>query len=509
LKFGTKLTKRKAEPMRWILLILLASHTITHQASADDASSVPNVLFIIADDASSHFGAYGCNWAKTPNIDGLAARGLVFENAYTPTAKCAPSRSSILTGRNPWQLEAAANHQAHFPPHFKVFTEAMSEAGYYVGAQGKFWGPGDAQTLDGKPRTWGLVTSGGESHQDDGGAKFRSFLTQRPEGKPFFFWFGSTNPHRGYEPDSGLAAGKKPSDVDHVPAYWPDSDVVRRDMLDYAIEIELYDRQVGSVLKALEESGETDNTLVVVTSDHGMPFPRVKGHNYDLSNRVPMIACWPRGIQSPGRRVKDFVSLIAMAPTFLEVMHLDPEKAGIAPITGASLTDIFRDQPSVDRSIVIIGRERNDAWARPGSEAGLGYPVRGIRIDKWLYLHNFEPDRWPCGDVELGLLDTDASPTKTLISESDNADRYWQFCFGKRPQEELFDLSVDPDCVNNLTTQSAYRDRADSMQAILFSELMKQQDPRVLGQGEVFDNYPTAKRKASDSKAKKAAKKGS
>ena len=90
----------------------------------------PNVLFVIADDASPHFGqTYGCAWVKTPNIERLARSGLVFDNAYTPTAKCAPSRSAILTGRNPWQLEDAANHQSQFPVKFKAFSEALREAG--------------------------------------------------------------------------------------------------------------------------------------------------------------------------------------------------------------------------------------------------------------------------------------------------------------------------------------------------------------------------------------------
>ncbi len=493
--------------MKIIPTFALAILTISYSGLADDAARIPNILFFIADDASAHFGAYGCTWAKTPNVDRLAENGLVFENAYTPTAKCAPSRAAILTGRNPWQLEEAANHQSHFPANYKVFTEALSDAGFYVGAQGKFWGPGDAKTKDGQPRKFGLITSGGENHDDDHGKKFKSFLAERPQGKPFFFWFGSANPHRSYPLDSGLAAGKKPSDVDRVPTFWPDNDEVRRDMLDYAVEVELYDKQVGSLLKTLEETGEAANTLVIVTSDHGMPFPRVKGHNYDLSNRVPLIAHWPNGIQSPGRRIKEIVSLISIAPTFLELMSIDPSKAGMAAVTGTSLTDVFRNQPQADRSFAIIGRERNDVWARPGSEAGLGYPVRGIRKANWLYLHNFAPDRWPCGNVELGLLDTDASPTKTLIAAAGETDPFWQFCFGKRAEEELFDLSTDPDCTKNLANDPKHRTSKENLRSQLFAELTKQQDPRILGNGDIFDNYPTAKRPTTNARTKNARRK--
>ena len=368
-------------------------------------------------------------------------------------------------------------------------------------------GPGDARTVDGEPRRWGLTTSGGDSQRPDGGAKFKQFLADRPKDKPFFFWFGSTNPHRAYAPDSGLAAGKKPSDIDHVPAYWPDNDVVRRDMLDYSIEVETYDAQVGGLLKVLEESGEAGNTLVLVTSDHGMPFPRVKGHNCDASNHVPLVAYWPQGIAGRGRRVTDFISLIDLAPTVLEVFGVTEKKSGLSNITGRSFTDLLKNKPGHDRSFVILGRERNDVYARPGTEAGLGYPVRGIREGNLLYLHNFKPDRWPCGNIELGLLDTDGSPTKSLLEAAGDADRFWQLCFGKRPADELFDLASDPDCVKNLAEDASYRETAMKLHDKLIAQLKQQNDPRVLGQGDVFDNYPTTKRAPGAQPKKQSGKK--
>src|SRR5688500_19078667 len=101
------------------------------------AADAADVLLCIADDASPHFGAYGCKWVKTPNIDRVAAAGVVFDNAYTPTAKCAPSRAAIMTGRYPWQLEEAANHQPYFPAKFRSFTEALAAAGVHAGSAGK------------------------------------------------------------------------------------------------------------------------------------------------------------------------------------------------------------------------------------------------------------------------------------------------------------------------------------------------------------------------------------
>lgn len=456
------------------------------------AADRPNVLFCIADDASSHFGAYGCEWTKTPNFDRVAREGLLFHNVYTPTAKCAPARAAILTGRNPWQLEEAANHQPHFPVKYVGFTEVLRAAGVHVGAQGKTWGPGSAKTAAGAARDFGLPKQPGGLRP---GAALQKFLAAREPGQPFFYWFGSSNPHRAYKADAGVAAGKRPEQVDRVPEYWPDNDVVRRDMLDYAMEIEAYDREVGELLEALEEAGELDNTLVIVTSDHGMPFPRVKGHNYDLANRVPFACRWPAGIPRSGRSLDEFVSFIDFAPTILELLQVDGVAAGMAPLTGASLVDLLSGEPTREREFVILGRERNDAYARPGTEAGLGYPVRGIRHGNLLYLHNFQPDRWPCGDPDLGLKDTDDSPTKRLVIGLGEQHPLWQLCFGRRPEEELFDVVADPDCVKNLAEQPAQAAAKRALKERLFTELRRQQDPRVLGEGALFDNYPTARRR--------------
>ena len=450
------------------------------------AAAPPNVLFIIADDASCHFGAYGCRWVKTPHVDALAAGGIVFDDAYVPTSKCAPCRAGLLTGRNPWQLEEAANHQCAFPPKFSAFTEVLAARGVACGAEGKVWGPGVALTADGAKRTWGMETK-----------PFRKFLAGLPTDKPFFYWHGSANPHRTYERDAGLAAGKKPADIDRVPACWPDTDVVRRDMLDYATEIEAFDREVGELVAALRESGRLENTLVIVTSDHGMPFPRIKGHTFDLAHRVPLVAAWPAGIAHPGRHTAALVSLIDLAPTFLELHGFDPAAAGMAPVTGASLVDLLRDGPARERPFVIVGRERNDVQCRPGTESGLGYPARAIRQGRWFFVHNFASDRWPCGDPDVALADTDAGPTKQLIEEAGPGDRFWQFCFGKRPADELYDLATDPDCVTNLAALPAHAVDVERLRGTLLAELRRQEDPRVGADGGIFDRYvsPTKRKK--------------
>ncbi|WP_346994042.1 sulfatase-like hydrolase/transferase, partial [Alistipes shahii] len=175
----------------------------------DNTMRRPNILFCIADDAAwLHFGAYGCQWVSTPVFDSVAARGVLFENCYTPNAKSAPSRASLLTGRYSWQLGEAGNHICHFPEDAGVFTEALEEAGYDVAFTGKGWAPGNPGMKNGRRRqltgeAWQnrkLTPPTSEMLATDYAANFSDFLSSREDAsRPWFFWFGCREPHRRYE----------------------------------------------------------------------------------------------------------------------------------------------------------------------------------------------------------------------------------------------------------------------------------------------------------------------
>jgi arylsulfatase A-like enzyme len=327
----------------------------------------------------------------------------------------------------------------------------------------------------------------------DYAANFDDFLEAAPQGQPWAFWYGAIEPHRAYEFGSGVKkGGKKLSDIDRVPAFWPDNETVRNDMLDYAYEVEHFDTHLGRMLASLERRGLLENTLVVVTSDHGMPFPRGKGSAYEYSNHVPFAAMWAKGIAGRGRVVQDYISLIDLAPTFIDVAGLPWAKSGMAEPAGRSLTSIFRvdksGQVEPARDHVLIGMERHDI-GRPND---VGYPIRGIVKNGQLYLENFEPSRWPACNPETGYLNVDASPTKTLILDRRRAagkDSFWDLCFGKRPPVEFYDLKTDPDAVKNLANSPATEKRRAELKAAMYAELKAQGDPRMFGQGEVFDKY--------------------
>lgn len=459
----------------------------------------PNILFCIADDAGyPHMSAYGTNWVNTPAFDRVAREGLLFERAYTCNAKSAPSRAAIITGRNSWQLEEACNHWPVFPAKFKSYPEIFSENGYYTGCTGKGWSPGYAKDAEGKNREltgkpWNQIKL--EPHtkgisNNDYAANFKEFLENRPADQPFCFWYGALEPHRGYEYGSSARFGKDINQIDSVPSFWPDNEIVRRDMLDYAVEIEHFDNHLGMILKALEEAGELDNTIIVVTADHGMPFPRAKGQEYDYSNHIPFAVMWKNGIKKPGRVIRDYISVIDIAPTFLDVAGFSAEETNMQPITGNSFMDILENEKrEVDRDFVLIGKERHDV-GRPDDQ---GYPIRGLIRGDYLYIRNFETDRWPAGNPETGYMNVDGSPTKTeVIKARRNPETafYWELSFGKREGEELYNITADRECVNNLIHNPDYISLKEQMKEELLQKLTEQEDPRMFGKGYLFDEYP-------------------
>lgn len=485
--------------MKRIFALLLSALSLLPAVSAEQKR--PNILFAIADDWGPHAGVYGTPWVKTPGFDRIAKEGLLFKNAYTPMAKCAPSRAIVLTGRHLWQNEEAGNHMAVFPAKLKSWPEVLMEKGWHIGITGKGWGPGIANDAEGKPRQ---ITgkpynkrkarpSTKEISNNDYAANFADFLDDAEAGKPWCFWYGSTEPHRGYEFQSGVnKGGKKLSDIDRVPGYWPDHETVRHDMLDYAYEVEHTDNHLARMIAELEKRGELDNTLIIVTSDHGMPFPRVKGYAYHDSNHIPLAIRFPGGVTKAGRVIEDFVDFTDIAATLLDYAGIAEKDSGMMAITGKSWRPILESEKTgqviVERDHVLIGKERTDV----GRPHNWGYPIRGIVTATHLYLKNYESTRWPAGNPETGYLDTDGSPTKSLILEmgrKDRTDKYWRLNFGLRGEEEFYDLSVDADCAYNLAGESVHEDKIKNLRTRMESLMKEQGDPRMLGQGKIFDEY--------------------
>ena len=436
------------------------------------AQKKPNILFCIADDWGKHAGVYGDKVVKTPNFDRLAREGVVFTNAFCASPSCTPSRAAVLTGRYPHQNEESGNLWSTLQTKLPNYAAILTQNGYHVGLERKGWGPGD------------FKVGGYEQNPAGKGYKdFNEFLEKRPAGQPFCYWFGSQDPHRNYDKGTGKASGMNPADV-QVPAWLPNTPEVREDLLDYYFEVQRFDQEVGELIKKLETIGELENTLIVVTSDNGMPFPRAKANLYDAGTNLPLIFYWKNKI-SP-HPTNTFVSFTDLAPTFLETAQLPIPKE----MTGKSLWPLLKNSIQVHRNEVFLERERH-ANVRQGDKS---YPIRAIRTKDFLYIQNLAPDRWPAGDptpwFAVGSYgDVDPGPSKEVIlQDSVKYAPYYQLCFAKRPAEELYDLRKDKSQVINVSQKDDYQQIKKQLARRLMEWRKATQDPRAEGK-HPFETY--------------------
>jgi len=284
-----------------------------------------------------------------------------------------------------------------------------------------------------------------------------------------------------YDQGSGLRLGKRLEDA-HVPEFLPDTKEVRSDLLDYYLEIEWYDQQLAATLRVLEESGALDQTLIVATSDNGMPFPRAKTTLYDWGVRMPLAIRWGNRLK-PRSVVEDLVSHTDLAPTFLQAAGV-----GIpAGIAGQSLLPLLLNGTSATPQDQVFAAMERHTMCRPD---GATYPMRSVRTRDFLYIRNYAPDRWPTGGEFLSSNktthgDIDAGATRDVVLAPDATKRFpiqVEWCLGKRPAEELYAIDSDPGQVRNLAADPRYGPQLAAHRRRLRDYLARTTDPRAQGQ---------------------------
>ncbi|MEP3482482.1 MAG: sulfatase [Fuerstiella sp.] len=537
------------KPFCLISLLVLSFSTV----EADDR---PNIVFAFADDWGRYASAYGelesgglNDLVKTPNFDAMAKQGVLFTNAFVNAPSCTPCRSSLLSGQHFWRTGQGAILQgAVWDKSIPSYPLLLQKAGYHIGYTYKVWSPGtpvnapygeaanryssNGSRFNGFSQYVSRAADGVADGATDGDlsvvidaakqellsevrGNFDAFLADRNQDQPFCYWFGPTNCHRKWTRGSGKRLWNLDPDQlkGKVPRFLPDVSEVREDLADYLGEAMAFDAALGVLLEQLEASGQADNTIVVVSGDHGAPgFPNGKCNLYDFGTQVALAIRWPK--KAPANRiVSDFVSLPDLAATFLEAANEPIPEV----MTARSLLPILlsnRDgQIDPTRDHVLVGRERHVAAVR---DNWLPYPQRAIRTNKFLYIRNFKPDRWPMGTgpgfgkaegpmpsaTELtentfaAFGEVDGSPTKSWVALNclNDAERrkYFDIAFGKRPAEELYELETDPDMTHNIIDQHLFASVRTELSRQLMKELKETGDPRVLGDGSTFDRAPYA-----------------
>ena len=533
----------KALQKVFILFILtITCRTTSGWAVENNTEERPNILFLFADDWGRHAsilsdvdGAGSINEVvRTPNFDKIASRGVFFRNAHVSAPSCTPCRSALLTGRHFWQTGTGSILRgAVYDSSIPSFPPLLREQGYCIGYSHKVWSPG---TPSNSPFTKHerFGNKGGRINQfsqtvtkliDNGTPRetaklailnevrgnFRDMLNSCKDNAPFCYWFGPTNVHRKWIKGSGKKLWGINPDLlkGKMPAFLPDVPEVRQDLADYFGEIAAWDAAVGALLDELEKANLTENTLIVISGDHGAPgFPHGKCNLYSFGTGVCLSVTGP-GVVG-GRIVDDMVSLIDLAPTFLEAAKIRPPGS----MTGRSLWPLLHSEKSgfIDqtRDCVFTGRERHVETARADFTP---YPQRAIRTQDYALIMNFRPDRWPIGDpyrlregpeptveeletnTRITLADEDAGPTKAWLIKARKTDpwkKHFDKVYGKRPRIELFDLKSDPHEMHNLAGHQRYAALEEELTKKILDEMQRTGDPRLIREGEFYETPPMA-----------------
>ena len=521
-------------------VLLLLSLLLPHLSRASEAPRW-NILFVFADDWGRYAGCYkGLDGRPTindvittPNVDRVAREGVVFKNAFVNAPSCTPCRSSLLTGRYFFNCNRAAIlNGAVWDDAIPSYPLMLRDSGYSIGKSYKVWSPGSPADAPFGGQRYAYEKAGrapnnfseeitsrlGKGMTVDAAraeiltqvrGNFDAFLAAREQGKPWHYFFGTTTTHRTWIKGSGKKLwGIEPDSLKgKMPAFLPDVPEVREDVADYLGECQAVDACVGELLKRLDETGEADRTLVVLSGDHGMPgVPFGKCNLYDHGVAVSLVMRVPGG--KGGRVVEDFVRLPDLAPTFMEIAGAKPPEN----LYGRSLLPVLKSDKGglVDatRDWVITGRERHVAGAREGN---LPFPMRALRTPDYVYIRNFQHDRWPMGmptgisatetpafealqnSTYTAFADMDASPTKAWLIRHRNEPQWqniYDLAFGKRPAEELYDVRKDPDMMNNLAGNTDFAKVKEKLAKRLMDELTRAQDPRVVENPPRFEQPP-------------------
>ncbi len=420
----------------------------------------PNVLWISSEDNGPHLGAYGDAFADTPNLDRLAARGLIYRKAWSTAPVCAPARTTIISGLYP--VSTGAHHmrsQSRLPEGFRFFPGLLREAGYY--------------TTNNSKQDYNLAKPGGEGsvwHETSREAHWRN----RPEGAPFFAVFNFTVTHESQIRRPPQTPVHDPAAV-RVPAYHPDAPEVRQDWAQYYDKLTEMDRLAGERLAEVEAAGLLDDTIVFYWGDHGPGLPRGKRAALQTGLGVPLIVSIPEKYRhlapaeyEPGGETDRLVGFIDFAPTMLSLAGIEPRphlqgRAFLGAHEAAPNEVIFGFSDRMD--------ERYDM-------------VRSVRDKRYVYARNFLIDR-PYGQRLDYQMQTPTTQVWLRLFQEGKLNEAQSAFWREKPSEELYDLENDPDQARNLADSPEHAAERERLAGALRRQLLTIRDLGFLPEGEM------------------------
>lgn len=447
------------------------------------AQDGPNVLFITVDDMNADsLGVYGCPVDDTtPNLDKLAGEGIRFEHAHVQAPNCTPSRNVFQTGRYPHNSGVEGFYDVEVD--FRILPDLLKAKGYRTGIWGKVADttPRSNYAWDKVINTYGKGMS--KNAEAVGKAALKFIRGSLVEGKPFYLVMNISDPHhplfgsnaskkKGYDlfPPSKIYTAKEVV----VPRFLPDLPGVREEVARYYSSVRRADDIVGGILKALEKSGEVENTLVIFISDHGMPFPFAKTNLYHHSTRTPWLVRYP-GVVKPGRVDSEhMISAIDFMPTILEFCQIETPEG----LDGKSIVSLLKGESQSGRDMVFKEYHEN--------AGGVRNPMRAIETRRFGYVFN----PWSDGERLFKSATLHSASYKAMkkagASDKEIAARV-EF-FNHRVVEELYDYEKDPDALNNLIDNPEYADVVKRLRREMESWMVTADDPALA----VFQNRGSA-----------------
>ncbi len=428
-----------------ITFLLIAGTLMTvHLHAQNKENELPNIVLFIGDDIGwDDIGCYGNKQVQTPNIDKIAQEGIRFTNVFLTASSCSPSRCSIISGRYPHNTGAPELYMG-LPPEVPLFPEILNNAGYYTAHAGK-WHMGDSAK-----RSFDVIHENREKNGDGGEEMWLTTLQDRPKEKPFFMWFASYDAHRPWGPNI-FTRSHDPSIIS-LPVYHANTEKTRVDHAKYFDEIKRFDYYIGKIQEELKRQGVLKNTIILIMSDNGRPFPRDKTRVYDSGMKTPFIIRWDNGINKKGIVCKSLISAIDLAPTIIELARGKSHDS----FQGRSFAHVIKNPESKFRNYIFSEHNWHDYEAME----------RMVRTKEFMYVLNLRPSL-----SNTGAADVTGSPSfqeLRVLRDSGKLSAAQSDVFIKpRPFEELYNCLKDSSQLLNIASMPEYAGKLEELRHVM------------------------------------------